>query len=183
MYIKNILLHSANLLNLTNAVQYIEKGTEKSNGVQEFEKLLRLTNLVLAELPSYNIYVIKEQRAKHTNGKLLFTTLQERPIKVLAMTNNEGEECWFRTSPTYIECDTSAVKIKYAYIPDETLGGEITLSDYTVRSTTIAMAVVAEYLLTMNDFDSAVYWHDKYVAAITKIGVPKSTTIKNRSFI
>lgn len=183
MYIKDILLHSANLLNLQNAVEYIEKRTVNGNAMQEFEKLLRLTNMVLAELSSYNIYVIKEQTAKHANGKLLYTSLQHKPIKILELIDEKGNQCWFKTYPTYLECDLSAVNIKYAFIPDEDVNEKITLSEYTVKETTIAMAVVAEYLLTVSDFDSAVYWHDKFVKAISSSSIPKNTTIKNRSFV
>ena len=183
MYIKNILLNSANALNLQNAVEYIEKRTVKGNALQEYEKLLRLTNLVLGELPSYNLYVIKEQRAKPISGKIMFTSLQHRPIKILEITDEKGNKCDFEVFTTYLLCDQTAYTIKYAYMPEEDVTGEVQISDYTVRDSTIAMAVVAEYLLTVNDFDSAVFWHDKFVKTISKQGLPKNTTIKNRSFV
>ena len=183
MYIKNILLHSANLLNLPNAVEYIEKRTAKGNAMQEFEKLLRLTNMVLAELSSYNIYVIREQQAKHTNGKLLYTALQHQPVKILEVTDEKGNPCHFTAKPTFLECDPSAASITYAFMPEEDISGKVTLSDYTIKDTTIAMAVVAEYLLTVNDFDSAVYWHDKFVKGISTSYSPRNTTVKNRSFV
>ena len=176
-------MNSANLLNLQNAVEYIEKRTVKGNAMQEYEKLLRLTNIVLAELPSYNVYIIKEQRAKPISGKIMFTSLQLKPIKILEITDEKGNACNFEVFTNYLICDQTAYNIKYAYMPQEDISGEVTLSNYTIRDTTIAMAVVAEYLLTVCDFDAAVYWHEKFVKTLSTVAFPKNTLIKNRSFV
>ena len=46
----------------------------------------------------------------------------------------------------------------------------------------IALGVVAEYLLTMNEFDSAVIFHEKYVEAIKGLKKTKNLKMKERSF-
>lgn len=183
MLVNKIALISARILDLPHAVDYLSKRNEAGNALKEVDRLVNATNLVLSELSSFDIYVIKEQRIKVVDGKILFSSLLKMPIKVLELLDDKGESIPFTVYPTYIKCEQNASSIKYAYNTSIEIGEDFLLSDYRISEKIIAMGVVAEYLIIINDFETAVYWHERYIKALKKLVSPKSTRLKDRSFV
>lgn len=184
MYIKQIVIAAAILLNKLNVVKYIEKKQVDGDAKEMTDKLTRLVMLVIGELSMQGIYVIKTQNFSAIDGKVQYTALRSKPHKILKIEDAEGNEYPFETFAEYFLTDKRASSITYAYgIQNETLDSEIIFSDYQITESIIANAVAAEYLLTVNEFESAVTFHDKFVKGVEGIKTVKNTKVKERSFV
>ena len=184
MYIKQIVSTAGALLNKQNVVDYLEKNTLSGNALEQVNILTSLTNLVLSELAVSGFYIVKSEQVSATGGKIAYSILKERPSKIISLVDLEGNNCSFNATTEYVETQKAQVTITYAYAPyNEGLETQVLFEDYRVTPIVIAMGVCAEYLLTVNDFDGAVAWHDKYVDSLEKLKRVKNVTVKQRSFI
>ncbi|MBR2871761.1 MAG: hypothetical protein IKB98_10405 [Clostridia bacterium] len=192
MYLNQIVLIAATILNLNNVVKYIENKTVSGKALEEVDKLTRLTNLVISELAVMEIYIIRSQARSVSNGTIVYTALRAKPIKIFGVYDDEGNEYEFTAYPEYIKTDNRVTNITYAYACNEGLDEKITFSDYRITPDLIALGVAAEYLLTLNDFEGAIKWHEKFTEglcalktpkAVEQTSEPKNVTIKERSFI
>jgi hypothetical protein len=184
MYIKQIVIAAAILLNKLNVVKYIEKKQAEGDAKDMADKLTRLVILVIGELAMQGVYVIKTQNFFVYDGKVQYTSLRSKPYKILKIEDEQGNEYPFETFAEYFVTDKRASSITYAYgIQNETLDSKIVFSEYQISESIIANAVAAEYLLTVNEFESAVTFHDKFVKGIEGIRKVKNTKVKERSFV
>ena len=184
MFIKQIVIAAAILLNKLNVVKYIEKKQTEGDAKDMADKLTRLVILVIGELAMQGIYVIKTESFSIKDGKVQFTSLGSRPLKVLKVEDAKGNEYPFEVFSKHLVTDERASSITYAYgIQNETLESKIFFSEYQISESIIANAVAAEYLLTVNEFESAVTFHDKFVKGIEGIKTVKNTKVKERSFV
>lgn len=184
MLIKQIVTIVATFLNMPQVTEYLEKGTVTGNALEEIDALTRLTNLVISELAVAGFYVVNTQSITPQNGKIYYNNLEQRPIKIIQVTDIEGNQKDFTARAEYLLTDGSVRQITYAYsLYNEGLESKITFEDYRLSEVTVAMGVTAEYLLTQNDFDNAVAWHDKFISALEKLRKVKNTTVKERSFV
>ena len=189
MYIKNIIIAAAVLLNKPEIINYIESNKVQGDVVNDVEKLLRITSMVITELSTMGIYALKSQTVSVRNGKVVYTVLRNRPIHILYFEDENGNRYDFKMDIEHVEVDDRATNITFAYAPiNEPLDTRMVFSEVSLTDGILGMGVCAEYLLTLNDFDSAVYWHQKYQEEIEKIlaksketGV-KNVQIKERSF-
>ena len=186
MFIYQIVSIAARILNLKNVVKYIENKTISGNALEEVDKLTKLTNLVICELSVMGIYIIRSQIKSPSDGKIIFTALRTRPIKILGVFDDDGNSYPFTVHSDCLMTDPRVTNLTYAYSCNEGLDDKIQFEDYRISAELIAPGVVAEYLLTLNDFDGAVYWHEKFVNNLSALKDPKNPTnvmLKERSFI
>ena len=184
MLIKQIVTIVATFLNMPQVINYLQNGQVSGNALEEIDALTRLTNLVISELAVAGFYLVKSQTVTPLNGKITYANLLERPIKIIKATDANGVEHPFTAHTEYLLTNDEVTEITYAYsIYNEGLDSKITFEDYRLTEVTIAMGVSAEYLLTQNDFDNAVAWHDKFISALGKLRKVKNTTVKERSFV
>jgi hypothetical protein len=179
MLISQIVLIAARILNLKNVVKYLENKTTSGNALEEVDALTKLTNLVICELSAMEIYIIRTQAKTPTDGKIAYSVLRTRPIKIIEVFDNDGNSYPFTTYPEYFITDDRVTNITYAYLCSEGLDEKVVFSDYRITPDKIAFGVVAEYLLTLNDFEGAIYWHDRFVNTLCALKEEKKTELKN----
>ena len=183
MFIYQIVLIAARILNLKNVVKYIEDKTISGNALEEVDKLTRLANLVICELAAMEIYIIRTQTKATTDGKYTYTVLRAKPIKIFGAYDDQGNSYPFTAYPEYMQTDPRVTNITYAYSCNEGLDEKVMFNDYRITPELIALGVVAEYLLTLNDFESAVMWHQKFTDGICSLKNPKNVMVKGRDFV
>lgn len=184
MYIKNIVKNCAVLLNKDNVVNYVVKNTNSGDAKETAEKLINLTNVVINELSTVGFYLVRTQTIKRSDEKIAYSSLRSKPIKILSLTDENGKEYQFKALTEHVIVDKKATVITYSYEVDEkSLDAVVTFQDYRLTEMVIAMGVAAEYLLTMHDFDGAVYWHERFVEMLKKYKSTKNVNVKGRSFI
>lgn len=189
MNIRSIIISAAVFLNKPEIINYIESNKVEGEVLKDIEKLLKITSMVISELSTMGIYVLKTQPITVRNGKVVYSVLSNRPIHIFYFEDNKGNRYDFKMDIEHVEVDDRATSITYAYAPiKEPLETRMLFNEVSLTETILGMGVCAEYLLTLNDFDSAVYWHQKYQEEIEKIlaksketGV-KNVQIKERSF-
>lgn len=183
MLIKNVVKNAAELLNKENVVKYLNKSAAEGDAIETVDKLVRLTNLVISELSHLGYYVVKTQWLTPKDGKILFSAFRSRPIKIIKITDAKGKLCDYTMTPDGLTVSNDANQFVYAYeINNETIDSNISFEEYRLTDVMVALGVAAEYLLTMNDFDGAVVFHEKYVEAIKSLKKTKNLKIKERSF-
>ena len=183
MLIKNVVKNAAELLNKENVVKYLNKGSAEGDAVETVDKLVRLTNLVISELSHLGFYVVRTQWLTPKDNKILFSAFRSRPIKILKITDTKGKECEFTIGVDGLTVSNDANQFVYAYeINNETIDASISFEEYRLTDVMVALGVVAEYLLTMNDFEGAVFFHEKYIEALKTLKKTKNFSLKERSF-
>ncbi len=181
MYIKSIIMTAAVFLNKPEIISYIETNRPEGDVLKEIEKLIRVTSIVITELANMGIYTLRTQTVTVKNGKVFYTALRSRPLQIFYFEDANGNRYDFKMGVEYVEVDERATSITYAYAPfNEAIDSKILFSEVKLTDAILGMGVCAEYLLTLNDFDSAVYWHQKYVEQLESIiNKPKFQELKN----
>ena len=183
MVIKNVVKNAAELLNKENVIKYLNKGAPEGDAVETVEKLVRLTNLVMSDLSHLGYYISRTQWLSPKDGKILFSAFRSRPIKIIEILDNDGKPLEYEMTTDGLRVSDKANTFVYAYeINNETIDTNINFEDYRLTDVMVAYGVAAEYLLTMHDFDGAVFWHEKFVDAVKSLKTTKNFRVKERSF-
>lgn len=185
MSIKEIIRISALLTDRTNVVAYLDKNTNNTDETLSLvQKLLSLTNLVINELASTYIPLVKSETVSARDNKVNYSDLSSSVLKIKSVSNTSGKELAFRTFLHYVSVPEDRVIIEYEYVPEDyELNDTVDFDSKFVSARVIAYGVCAELAITESRFDEAVTWHKRYVDAISDICVPKSAVTKQRSWL
>ncbi len=184
MKIKDIVFASANFLGNDRVATYIESGYQVGNEAQTVDRLVRLANLVITELSVSYVSAVFTENVTFSEGKVLLSQFYLNPLKIVSVTDLNGNEIEFSTDGVYLRCGVGQAVVTYECYPmNMGLYDEINFSNPKLGAYTVAMAVAAEYCLTVCDFDCAVVWHEKYVEQLKAITPLKNTYVKQREWL
>ena len=184
MFIKDVVKISADVLNMENVVNYIDNSVKVGDAKEKSEKLTRLTELVINELCQVAFTCCKSDVVTPPTTKVLFSSLSANPIRVLKVTDDNGKEVEFTCFNGGMESPCEISYVEYAYYPKKLeLNSQVCFVETNVTEEMIAMGVVAEYLLTIFDFDGALFWHKRFEELVKKCVTLKNSNIKSRSWL
>lgn len=184
MTVKDIIKLTAVLLGRENIVLYNHDDKADSNTLYQVDVLTRCTNLVVNELASTYVPMIKREQVNSNGGKVNFSELSENALKILKVYDVNGNELECKFHPEYLQANKSVGEILYRYIPSNYGYTDIMgYKETEVPARIIAYGVTAEYCLTERMFEDACAWHKKYMDGIAEICSPKNVTLKKRSFV
>ena len=185
MTIKEIVRSAAYMLGKTDVVSHLDGNTNVgSETLQSTSLLANLCTLVLDELSSTYLPMVKKETVSSSSGKYPFNQFREKVIKVVAVYNMDGEKIDFSLDEHYVLTNASKCTIEYEYAPKNyTLEDTIGYSEMDVAVSILAYGVAAEYSISQELFEQAVMYHKRYVDAIAEICLPKNKKIKARSWV
>ncbi len=184
MNVKEIIKISCLLLNKQNVLDYLSGGSPDSATLSTVANMSSLCNLVINELACTYVPMTKQEKVNFQSGKVYYTDLTERAVRIIDVTDTNGNSTPYQVTAEYVKCNYNASNIEYEFIPPNyDLEDEFSFSNPKVNARVLAYALCAEYCITEARFDEAVTWHKRYVDEICEICFPKNKSIKQRSWV
>ncbi len=186
MTIKDIVRTAAVLLDRTDIKDYLDGNFDgvAEETTQSLTTLTELANLVISELAESYIPAVKSEEVFASNNRIYYSTLSEKPLKILKVKDGFDNPIRFSYSPEYILTDRQNVIVEYEYLPTaKSLEDDICYSEREVSPRIIAYGLAAEYSIVMGEFNQAVTWHKRYTDGIATICLPENKNLKARSFV
>lgn len=181
MYIKDILKASALLLGKENVLTYLNGDQSNLSTLVTINNMTSLANLVISELASTYIPMVKKETISVRDQKIYYTDLSERVLSILSVTDSSGKEVCYKTFHEYIFATASVVEVEYEFSPPNyDLLDNVNFSNPQVDERVLAYGLNAEVCISEARFEEAVTWHKRYVDAIATICKPKNLTVKER---
>ena len=186
MKIKDIVKITATSLGREDVYNYLNSSETTAN--QEValavDLLVRLTNLVISELSSTYIPVVKIEPINAKNGKVYYAELSERALKIKRVLDSIGNSVEFTVDVEYFTVKGNAKQVEYEYLPSNYgLEEEIGYTEKDLPIRVLSYGVCAEYCICEGQFNQAVMWHKRYADGVAEICLPKSKRIKERSWL
>jgi len=186
MNIKEILKITAVLLNRENVIGYLNGNVNSISNetLVTVNNMTSLANLVINELSTTYIPMVKIEKVNSSAGKVEHKQLSERVLKIINVYDQSMNNCSFTVTAEYLKVNKSVVNVEYEYLPSNYgLDDEIGYNEKDVSPRVLAYGVCAEFSISEGRFDEAVLWHKRYVDAVSEICLPKNTTLKQRSWV
>ena len=165
MTVKKAVLAAATELGIVDEVQAYIDGTSEE-GQKQTELLLHCFNIVENELALDYLPLQAEDTFSTNTGVISYQQLLHSAVRILRVTNVDGESVKFFIYPEYLKTQPGEVKVVYTYTPKtKTLTEE---SDFVlyVSSRLFAYGMAAEYALATGLYEEAAIWDKKYKEAI-----------------
>ncbi len=184
MKIKDIVRNSALMLGKSDVISFLDGGSAGADTLESVNLLTNLCSLVIDELSSTYIPLIKKEIVSFSNGKYSLSQFREKIIKIIAVYNLDGEKVDFSLDDNYVCANVVKCSVEYQYAPknyglEETIGYE----EKDLSISALAYGVAAEYSITQGLFEQAVMYHKRFVDTIAEFCVPKNKMIKTRSWV
>ena len=185
MTIKEIIKISATLLGREKVIKHLDGASEQdSETLTTVDCLTRCANIVISEIAFNYIPMLKEERARVQDGKIIIEDLTEKFAGVENVLSINGTPLKFKTNATHISVNADEVKILYKYIPSNYgLTDTIGYTANQISTVAIAYGVVAEYLLTERAFSESVLWRERFVNTLSLVRTPKNKSVKGRAWL
>ena len=187
MKVKEIVLAAATLTGSEKVTAYLEGGEgAQADGetLAAADKFVRLCNIVISELAGSYIPMVRTERVTAVNGRIYFTSLSMRALKIRAVYDASGRKLFYTLHPEYIEPRGSAAQAEYEYLPDNLgLTDETGYTEKDITAGVLSYGLAAEYCLAEGRFEEAVLWRKRYAEGVMSFALPRGGVIKSRCFI
>lgn len=161
--VKNILLATAEVLGLQEAILYLNG---ESTNDEDAKTLLRCYNLVENELALDYFPLYSEDELTSPTGRIFYAQFLNDVIRVFQVYDEQGNAVDFQLFPAYLQTVPGKVRIKYSYKPlEKTFTGS---SEYTIDVSLQMMmyGVAAAYTLGVGLYEESAVWDRKFKDAI-----------------
>ena len=178
MTVREVVMLAAEELRIaTETTEYFNGSSTK--GQAKAEMLMTCYNLVENEL-ALDYFTLTQEESVTSTGKVLFSALKCSPVRILEVTDAQGNRLEYALYPSYITVRKGAVHIRYVYTPNKkTIDDECDFIG-KVSARLMAFGIAAEYCMAMGAFEEASLWDKKYKDAIEEIREPKGGRIALR---
>lgn len=182
MILKDIVKNAACLLNREHVVKFIDGECEQNlDAKEQTDVFVFCANLVVNELASSFFAMKKIEKVNANNGQIEYSVFAERPLEILSVENERGEQIPFKERGNHLELKGNAVFVTYKYLPPNyNLSDTIGFSDNRISARILAYGVVAEVCLIERAFSESVSFRKRYSEEISKLILPKSKCVKAR---
>ncbi len=176
--VKNVAI----LLNRQNVINFLQnQGENFGDAEEQTNQILSAVNLVVSELASSYIPMVKRESVRVEGNKIAIANLSERAIEIVDVTDQNSHPLKYFTRGFYIEVDAETAVVEYKYLPSNYgINENIEFIDARVTPRIIAYGACAETCLMERSFNESVTWRKRYTDEICKLVPPKSKTIKKR---
>ena len=182
MTVQDVVKLSATYLDKEDVLNYLEK--EQEGSPAEVNTLTVCANVVINELACSYLPMIKTEKLIAEDNKLYFTALSETPLKIISVTDYNGNAVRYDFHAEYLSVDSKKVVIEYKYIPSNLgLTDRIDYDEREVPLRLLAFGTISEYALIERDFDKSLAWRNRYNDLLSQILSPKNIKTKARKFI
>lgn len=158
--------------------------SDEESALREKE-LLTAANLVVNELSSEYLPLIRTETQDARGGKIYYSALNEQPIEILAV-RRVGEErrAEYRVMPVYLSLQNGTYEVEYRYYPKEKTANDICDYDETrLPKRVIAYGTAAEYCLMQGRYGECALWDKRYKDSLSGYCRPRRLKIRRPYFI
>lgn len=167
MTVKDCLSLAAAELGLSDLLEGYIAGTGSTTAANRAGALLlKCYNLVENELALDYLPLTAEDEIQTQTGTVEYSALSRDAVRILQVTDENGETVKYRLFPKYLKAQPWKLKIVYTYTPKEKgLEDECECAS-TVSKRMFAYGIAAEYCLQTGLYEEAAVWDKKYKGAI-----------------
>jgi hypothetical protein len=113
-------------------------------------------------------------------GKIYYKDLSRTPLRILKVSDHNGNAVRYTQSIEYIETQES-VQIEYEYLPRKAaINEECPYSSKEIPLSVLAYGVAAEFSIAEGSFEEAVMHHKRFEEGVKALVIPKPRTLKER---
>ena len=176
MTIKDIIKDTARILGDETLLAALSDETQElsSENKAKTDLMLKCYNDTLFEVATEYYPVTKEEKIKP--GKILFSTLSEKPLRIKSVRGQSGTALVFSVGEGYLETEKVAgeLTVIYDYIPSEKpADGDFEYENTPLGKTVFCYGIAAEYCMIGGRYSEAGNWESKFKNAIAGIIQPK----------
>lgn len=186
MKIKDVIKLSATYLNREEILSYLEGNANDvdENLLIQIDTFTRCANVVISELASTYLPLIKNEEFTADSKKLYFKDLKERILSVKGVYDLSLNSTDFSVSTEYVQTEVGKGVICYQYMPGNYgIDDEIGYTEKDITPRILCFGVLGEFCLTERRFDESVMWRNRYVDEIANLVRPKNKSVKQRRFL
>ena len=165
MTVKECVLETAALFGIQGIVwDAIDHSSDE--GVEEARILVRAFNHVENELALDYLPLVIEEELETKTGAVYYSELKRSAVRVLAVTDGQGNDLPFTLFPEFVKTEAGKVRIRYSFTPEEKAISE--KSEFTLYASKrlFVYGMAAEYCVETGAFEEAAVWDKKYKDAI-----------------
>ena len=157
--------------------------SEEEAALREKE-LLAAANLVVNELASEYLPLVRTETQTARGGKIYYSALAEQPIEILAVRRiGEERRAEYRVMPVYIALQNGTYEVEYRYYPREKTAETACDYDETrLAKRVIAYGTAAEYCLMRGLYEECSLWDERFKDSLAGYCRPKRLRIRRPYF-
>ena len=165
MKVRELVEMAARLLGILDGVVAYFDDDERTLE-HESELLVNCFNMVESMVALDYLPLYAEDELRTATGQLEFSSFTYAPVRILKVTDTDGNSLPYTLTPKYIKTQTGIVKVTYAYTPNKkNIGGE---SDFALMGAKhlFVYGMLAEFCLAEGRFEEASAWDKKFKESI-----------------
>ncbi|MCL2598368.1 MAG: hypothetical protein FWD76_00445 [Firmicutes bacterium] len=145
-------------------------------------RLCRCANLVLGEIASEYIPLVKTELANSLGGVIAYESLSKNLIDIVSVKQN-GQSVRYKMTQDGIVAPSGRYRIEYNFLPQKYLYKDsIDYKGAVLSTRVIAYGVITEYCIISGLTDDAVMWDKRYRDALAVVGARSEKKVKQRHF-
>ena len=166
-------------------------GDQANMGYETYQDIVFLTKivgLVVSELSSTYMPIIKKEEVTFYGGQCSYYDLEKKVVEIVDVCDYLGNKIAFKQHAEYIELEGEypeeiMLTISYQFVPDDYYEeSEIGYDEKDIPARVIAYGVAAEYCINQTRFEEAVMHHNRYMLALQELKGIKNRKVKARSW-
>lgn len=143
---------------------YFDDDDERAKSKAEL--LLTCFQLIENELSLDYLPLYGEERVKPRLGRVYYSNLSSPVVRIVRVTDLDGNPVKYRLFPAYIETDLAEVRVLYVYMPADKYFDEEVEQNLAVSERLYAYGMAAEYCIATGLLEEAAIWDKKYKEVI-----------------
>lgn len=145
-----------------------ENGEEASSILQnDLNKMLKCLNLILGEIASDYMPIIKQKEITLKNGEVNVFDIDENIHEIVSIKNKFGKNLKYKYLENKIICLATNVVVEYKVYPTEVLlDGDVECFGGRLSSRVLAYGVASEYCYNDMLYDDATIWENRFKNAL-----------------
>jgi len=180
MLVKNIMITSAEFLDLKNVVKYLNGDIEESEELlEESNNLLLAVNMVNNSIASSYIELLASKKIMVNTDIVSYSDISEKSIiEIKNVLNGFSQKVGYKILPEGLSLSSKGeMCIEYSYFPDK-VSIESDINYYLkLNEMTFAIGVVAEYLYIKGAIDDAYLWDKRFKNSMFNLLRPKRNIV------
>ena len=167
MKAKEILKNVCVYLGYDDLAEAIETGNVSEPNEKKLNKMLKCLNLVVGEIASEYLPVIKQKDVKLTNGQIDVYQIDEYIQEIISIKDKFGRNLKYKYTKDKVVCLASNVQITYkVYTKDIGLEDDVESFGGRLSERVIGYGVASEYAYLQMLYDDASIWENRYKNAL-----------------
>ncbi len=181
MTVKDIIKQASTLSGREDVVNYLDsKSTASEDTLLAVDVMVRLINMVIAELSASFVPLITEEKINATEI-VRYSDLKKNAIEILNVYDIKGEEIPFTVYYDSVKFSRPCSSVKYKFTHSTYgLNDKLDYAENDIPGAVLSYGLAAEFALSEGDFERACSMHERYVEGVYAICKPKNYKTKAR---